>query len=110
MLLKTVEYGVSPTFVLMTAQRDALQDTDYQKYFSLCWEDWKETIESVLGELEDLEGVLGQRISSHRNLGGGVYSTTFANGVTVYVNYGQEEAVVNGTRIPGCGFVREGDE
>lgn len=110
MLLKTVEYGVSPTFVLMTAQRDALQDTDYQKYFSLCWEDWKETIESVLGELEDLEGVLGQRISSHRNLGGGVYSTTFANGVTVYVNYGQEEAVVNGTRIPACGFVREGDE
>lgn len=110
MLLKTVEYGVSPTFVLMTAQRDALQDTDYQKYFSLCWGDWKQTIEDVLRELEALEGVLGQRIVSHENLGGGVYSATYANGATVYVNYGHEDAIVDGTRIPACGFVREGDE
>lgn len=110
MLLKAVEYGVSPTFELMTAQRDALQDTDYQKYFSLCWKDWEQTIEDILEELEALEGVLGQGISSHENLGGGVYSTTFANGATVYVNYGQEDAVVNGIRVPACGFVREGEE
>lgn len=110
MLLNAVEYGVSPTFLLMTAQRDALQDTDYQKYYSLCWEDWEGTIEDIMEELAPLEGVFGQRIISHGKPDGEVSATTFANGVTVYVNYGKEDALIDGTLVPACGFARKGDE
>jgi len=110
MLLRAVEYGVSPTFLLTTAQRDALQDTDYQQYYSLCWGDWKQEIENVLEELADLEDVFGQRITGHKNLGFGAYSTSFANGTTVYVNYGKEDVTVEGVLIPAQGFVRKGDE
>jgi len=110
MLLKTVEYGVSPTFRLMTAQRDALQDTDYQKYFSLCWADWEQEIKDVLTELKSLDDVLGQRIVSHERLSAEVYATTFENGETVYVNYGQEDAAVDQVTVPACGFVRKGDK
>ncbi len=109
MLLKTVEYGVSPAFLLMTAQRDALQDTDYQQYYSLCWEDWEQEIEDILEELEALDGVLGQRITSHKKLGDGIYATSFANGDIVYVNYGQEDVTVEGVTVPARGFVRKGD-
>ena len=110
MLLKTVEYGVSHTFRLMTAQRDALQDTDYQKYFSLCWADWEQEIKDVLTELKSLDDVLGQRIVSHERLSAEVYATTFENGETVYVNYGQEDAAVDQGTVPACGFVRKGDK
>ena len=110
MLLKAVEYGVSPTFLLMTRERDALQDTEYQKYYSLCWADWKDQIEAVIGELESLDGVLGQRITAHGKLGQGVYVTTFADGSVVYVNYGQTDAVLGDVTVPARGFVRKGDK
>lgn len=110
MLLKAVEYGVSPTFLLMTAQRDALQDTEYQKYYSLCWGDWEQEIKDVLAECQSLDGVLGQRIVSHEKLGEKVYATGFENGETVYVNYGQEDVTVDQITVPACGFVRKGDK
>lgn len=110
MLLRAVEYGVSPTFRLMTAKRDALQDTDYQQYYSLCWGDWQPEILAVLEELKSLDNVFGQRITGHRNLGGGVYATTFAGGETVYVNYGREDVTVEGVSVPAQGFVRKGDK
>ncbi|MDE7354136.1 MAG: hypothetical protein K2O06_13985 [Acetatifactor sp.] len=110
MLLKTVEYGVSPTFLLMTARRDALQDTDYQQYYSLCWGDWEQEIGEILEELKVLDGVFGQRIISHRKLGDGIYATSFEGGADVYVNYGQEDVTVEGVTIPAQGFVRKGDQ
>lgn len=110
MLLRTVEYGVSPTFLLMTAQRDALQDTDYQQYYSLCWEDWEQKIGNILEELKALDGVFGQRITDHKKLGAEVYATSFANGTVVYVNYGQEDVTVGDVTIPALGFVRKGDQ
>lgn len=110
MLLKTVEYGVSPTFLLMTAQRDALQDTDYQRYYSLSWKDWENEVRDVLGELQSLDGVLGLRIADHRKLDEDVYATTFENGKKVYVNYGQKDITIENVTIPACGFVLKGDK
>lgn len=110
MLLRDIEYGVSPTFLLMTAQRDALQDTDYQKYYSLCWEDWERQVQDALLELQPLEEIWGRRITAHSKLGEKVYATTFEGGVTVYVNYGREDAVVENVTVPACGFVGKGDE
>lgn len=110
MLLKTIEYGVSPTFQIMTAQRDSLQDTEYQQYYSLCWGDWEQEVREVLKELEGLDGIFGQRIISHEKLGGNVYATVFESGEAVYVNYGQEDVTVEQITVPACGFVRKGDK
>jgi len=110
MLLKNIEYGVSPSFLLMTAQRDALQDTDYQRYYSLCYGDWQQEIQDILIELQPLEEIWGQRITGHSKVGEKVYATTFEGGTAVYVNYGQEDAVVENVTIPARGFARKGDE
>ena len=72
--------------------------------------DWKDQIEAVIGELESLDGVLGQRITAHGKLGQGVYVTTFADGSVVYVNYGQTDAVLGDVTVPARGFVRKGDK
>ena len=50
------------------------------------------------------------RIVSHEKLGGKVYATTFENGDIVYVNYGQEDVIVEQITVPAWGFVRKGDK
>lgn len=110
MLLKAVEYGVSPTFRLMTARADVLQDTGYQKYYYLAYEDWQDTILETLEELGALDGVWGQEIISHRKVQEQVYASTYLDGTVVYVNYGDREADAEGMKIPAMGFVKRGGE
>lgn len=103
--LRCVEYGVSPTFRLMAAQPAALQDTDYQHYFSASYDDWKDMIETMSAELADAS--LGQRLVNHEKLDDGVYASTFADGSVIYVNYGSKTACVGNIQIPAMNFVRE---
>ncbi len=104
-VLRCVEYGVSPTFRLMAASSSALQDTDYQHYFSLSYTDWQDEIVSVSGELDRLP--FGQRLVNHEKLGDNLYASTFADGSVVYVNYGAKDARINGVTVPAMDFVRE---
>lgn len=103
--LRCVEYGVSPSFRLMAAAPATLQDTDYQHYFSVSYEDWKGVIEAMAAELADAS--LGQRLVNHEKLGENVYASTFADGSVIYVNYGSEAVRINGIQIPAMDFVRE---
>jgi len=103
--LRCVEYGVSPSFRLMAAEPSALQDTDYQHYFSTSYSDWKDDILSMSAELA--EASLGVRLVNHENLGGGLYASTFADGSVIYVNYGNQTARVGSIQIPAMDFVRE---
>ncbi|MBR2047174.1 MAG: hypothetical protein IJ960_01115 [Oscillospiraceae bacterium] len=103
--LRCVEYGVSPTFRLMSAAPAALQDTDYQFYFSLSYEDWKDQIGAMSEELAD--ATLGSRLVHHQKLAENVYKSTFADGSVIYVNYGSEAARVGRVQIPAMDFVRE---
>jgi hypothetical protein len=104
-LLRCVEYGVSPSFRLMAAKPSALQDTDYQHYFSASYTDWKDVILSMSAELADAS--LGQRLVNHEKLGDGLYASTFADGSVIYVNYGSKTARVGSVQIPAMDFVRE---
>ena len=103
--LRCVEYGVSPTFRLMAASTAALQDTDYQFYFSLSYTDWKDEITAMSAELADTS--FGQRLVNHEKLADGLFKSTFADGSVIYVNYGTESAKVGNIQIPAMNFVRE---
>lgn len=103
--LRCVEYGVSPSFRLMSAAPAALQDTDYQYYFSAAYTDWADVIAQMAQELT--EATLGQRLVNHEKLAENVYASTFADGSVIYVNYGSKAVSVKGIRIPAMDFVRE---
>ena len=103
--LKNVEYGVSPTFRLMAAPSATLQDTDYQRYFSLAYADWQDEILVMAEELSELDP--GQRLVDHEKLGDNLYASTFADGSVVYVNYGSDAARVGKVTVPAMDFVRE---
>ncbi len=104
-ILRSVEYGVSPTFRLMAAPSSTLQDTDYQHYFSLAYNDWQDEILALSAELGDIP--FGQRLVDHKKVGENLYASTFADGSTVYVNYGGSEASFGSMKIPAMSFVRE---
>lgn len=104
-VLRSVEFGVSPTFRLMAAGSTALQDTAYQSYFSLAYADWQDEIQSISAELSGMP--LGQRLVKHEKLGNNLYASTFADGSVVYVNYGAKDAKVGSVKVPAMNFVRE---
>ncbi len=110
MLLRSIEYGVAPSFLVMAADSEALLDTDLSSYYSVAFGDWEEELKSVLAEAKELEGALGQKMTGHRQLSQQVYATTYEDGTEIYVNYGEEAADVDGVTVPAMGFARKGEK
>lgn len=108
MVLKSIEYGVSPTFLLMTEDANTLQDTDYQKYYSVAYASWRDSIQELMEELGALDGLGGQRMTQHRKVQDQVYATVYQDGTVVYVNYSDQAVTVEGVTVPAMGFVRKG--
>ena len=109
-ILKMVEYGAYPSFMVMNADNFSLSDTPLENYFSLNFGDWEDEINDVYGKVnEALQGVKGAAIIDHRVLAEGVYRTSYDNGVHVYVNYNNEDYVTEGgTIVPAGGYKVEG--
>lgn len=110
MLLHSIEYGVSPSFLLMTAEGEALLDTDLANYYSIAYSDWEDEIKDILTGFQELKGVFGQRIAGHEQLSDSLYATTYEDGTVVYVNYGKEAVTTDSVTVPAMGFARKGEE
>jgi len=108
-ILKMIEYGAYPSFMVMEADNFALNDTPLENYFSLNFSDWEERIENVYAKVNDaLKAVNAAEIVSHHVEAEGVYCTTYDNGVSIYVNYNNEDYVTEeGISIPAGGYVVE---
>lgn len=100
-VLKMIEYGTYPSFIVMAADNYQLSDTAMSDYFSLCFDDWEENIVSVYDQINDsLNTVDGCSISEHTILADGVVRVTYSNGTRIYVNYLSEEISVDGVIVP----------
>ena len=108
-ILKMIEYGAYPSFIVMGADNFSLNDTPLENYFSLNDKDWDEKIQSVYKKVnEALSGVKGQAIVGHMVEAEGVYCTTYENGTNIYVNYNDKEYVTKeGVTIPAGGYAVE---
>lgn len=106
--LKSIEYGAYPSFLVMAADNGDLNKTPMVDYFSLNFEDWKDTIETVYGKVNTaLKEVEGAKISEHKVLAKGVVRVTYDNGVKIYINYNSNETTVDGVKVSGLNFVVE---
>lgn len=109
-ILKMVEYGAYPSFMVMNADNFSLSDTPLENYFSLNFSDWEDEIHNVYGKVNDaLQSVKGATIIDHSVLAEGVYGTTYDNGVCIFVNYNNEDYVTeNSIIVPAGGYEVEG--
>lgn len=109
-ILKMIEYGAYPSFMVMGADNFSISDTPLENHFSLNFEDWEEKIYNVYGKVnEALSKVKGAAITAHHVEAEGVYLTTYDNGVQIFVNYNNEDYVTeNGLTVPAGGYAVEG--
>lgn len=105
-LLKSLETGSYPYFVGSYAPSSEVKDTKYADLYALHYQDWLPAASTIYQILDEVLGdVQGQPISDWRVLAHNVHQTTFANGVSVIVNYNQDPVTVNGLTIPAEGYI-----
>lgn len=113
-LLRAVEYGALPTFLLSAEPSWKLRYTSSSSMYSTFYLDW-------LGEVvrhyhlvnENLRLVHDQFIIDHRQLAEDVYLTEYENGIVFVVNYGSRSYNYFGTEVAKNSFVvfnKEGNE
>ncbi len=109
-VLKMIEYGAYPSFMVMEADNFSLSETPLENHFSLCFADWKTKIQDVYSQVNDaLAGVKGAAIISHSVEAEGVYCTSYDNGVKIFVNYNNEDYVTEeGVKISAGSYAVEG--
>lgn len=103
-LLQAAETGSSLMFSLMYEPNNVLYETDLQinaSYYAV----WLETAAEGWSQLSGLlEQVSDSRICDHQILSDALRKTTYENGVSVYVNYGYEDARIEGVAVPARSF------
>ena len=107
-VLRAIEYGMLPNFQVTYEDSSVLKNSEYTDNYASGYESWREDIlQAYAAAVESLDGLVGLEIVDHRQVGQQVFATTYSNGDVVYVNYGLEEAQVDGYTVPAGGYYRE---
>lgn len=105
-LLRSVEYGESPYYLINYAPPAELKNTEYSALYSTYYADWTDRMMQDFAARKDLlAAVHGVGMTGHDTLAEGVYRTTYANGVTVLVNYTDSAVQADGQTVSARGFV-----
>jgi hypothetical protein len=87
-LLKNVEYGAAPAFMLAHDDLAELKDTSYAVFYSIDYEAWHNLMVSMYHRYAQVyRGLANIPMERHDRLAEGIYMTTFTNGVQILVNY-----------------------
>ena len=99
-LLKCIESGTVPTFLLSYGNTSKLKSTIYTEYFSVDYEILKE---EVIDSYKYIENVVlktkGTSVKEHKILAEDVTVTTYENGTEVYVNKSNKDYSINGITV-----------
>lgn len=90
-LLRLIEYGVNPSFILTACESELLANTPLEEYFSTCYDDWLAYIADTYQTLsEALSSVQGCTITAHTAIETGRIRVSYSNGISLYINYTDE--------------------
>lgn len=108
-ILKAIEYGAYPAFIVADAESYELADTPLENMFSVNYGDWSGNMEDTYRKISQvLNTVQGAGITSHSMVAVGVASVEYDNGVTVLVNYNSEDVLCGGETVPALGCLVKG--
>ncbi|OAA31942.1 hypothetical protein AT15_03710 [Kosmotoga arenicorallina S304] len=87
-ILKAIEYGASPSFLVTWVDNYVIKDTPLWDYPSTKFEDWFMEIKRIYEEMsEALSPVIGSKIVDRKVLESGVVKVDYENGNSIIVNY-----------------------
>ena len=91
----------------MYADSDELKDTKMSAYFSAGINDSFESSAYYFKQASDAIGDLaGVVISDHIIYSDELSCTVYENGIKIYVNYGLQDAVADGVKVPAMSYQR----
>jgi hypothetical protein len=115
-LLKTIESGASPYFVIAcnnTSDLKQYSNPEIAQYYSVSYGIWKEDIQKAYNAVnEALSDVQNSVIRKHEIVSdnGNVVKVIYENGISFYMNYGEKNySVVSGDAeivVPAGGYVK----
>lgn len=102
-LLRQIEYGMAPAFVVTGCESIELFNTAQSLCFSTNFEEWKPQMTEAYQVIQEgLEDVWGHSILSHTCLQNGLIRVEYDNGVCIYLNYTDAPITANGVKVaPG---------
>lgn len=106
-VLKTIESGASPYFMLSFENVAKLKEAYYTEYFAVRFDIWFDELLETYAKLNKaLKFVAGSVISDHAFVADRVVKVTYSNGVSFLLNYNNFEVTVDGTTLAAMGFAK----
>ncbi|PKK99434.1 MAG: hypothetical protein CVV57_02620 [Tenericutes bacterium HGW-Tenericutes-2] len=101
-LLRLIDFGVYPSFVVTQKSSKELQETGLEAIYSSKYDDIKKSILAYYDFVDGaLSSVIGQRIVDRQVITNGVIQITYENDIVIYVNY-RETPFTQGSLIIGA--------
>ena len=110
-LLKLVEYGAYPSWLLTGEDVQPLIHTNSSDVFSAKWDVLLSTMTEINGKLAALhEAIGGSAMAKHELLDTDVVKVTYENGTAVYINYRKADVNADGITVPALGYLVKGGD
>ncbi|MBQ3484462.1 MAG: hypothetical protein IJA77_03020 [Clostridia bacterium] len=104
-LLEMVEYGASTRYIFTWEDATGMKYTGLNKYYATTFDAWaEEAVENYAYVNDALKYVSNANMVAHETLAENLKKVTYSNGVTIYVNYGAEEAQADGYAVPAMDY------
>lgn len=110
-LLKLVEYGAYPSWLLTGEDVQPLIHTNSSDVFSAKWDVLLPTMADINGKMQALhEAIGGSAMVKHEQIVTDVVKVSYENGTQVYINYRKADVSVDGVTIPALGYLVKGGD
>lgn len=110
-LLKLVEYGAYPSWLLTGEDVQPLIHTNSSDVFSAKWDVLLPTMTEINAQMQSLhEAIDGSAMAKHELLDTDVAKVTYENGTVVYVNYRRADVSADGVTVPALGYLVKGGD
>ncbi len=109
-LLNCVQYGAGLNFTFMAEDAKIVQETYHSGLYGASYDEWAEDVKKIVNDYQtQTAGLNNIEITGHEILGD-VTVTTYADGRSVYVNYGFEDLVIGEDTVPARSFIVVGGD
>ena len=104
--LKWIEYGSQPNFVLTYNTSELIKNTYADAAFATDYEEHMDAVNECIEEFNTkLSFTAKETMIDHKVVSDDVVIVTYEGGNSIYINYGNETANVNGVEVPSENYV-----
>ncbi len=104
-LLRLVEFGVYPSYILTGGSTYSLKDTNSSNVYISEYSVLSERIDSYYQFISNgLNATIGAEMINHQYVANGVVLVTYSSGIQILLNYNQTDIVYDTITIPALGY------